>query len=147
MKTETQRDPFRKRSGTVLILLFGLLLVASAGAKFVPRETSQMAALGYEGGNLLLISLLEATSAILLMIPRSRAIGLLLVSAFLGGAIATHIGHNQLLKSLRPAMLLAMLWTAVWLRNPEMLWSLAKMSFAKSAGAKDPEFGPVAGRV
>ena len=143
MNTETQRDPFRKRSGTVLILLFGLLLVASAGAKFVPREASQMAVLGFEGGNLLLISLLEAASAILLMIPRSRAIGLLLVSAFLGGAIATHIGHNQLVKSLRPALILAMLWTAVWLRNPEMLWSLATMSSAKSAGAKDRVTGMV----
>ncbi len=147
MSLDTQRDRFRKRSGSVLISFLGLLLVGSAAAKFVPQPASQMAALGFAGGRLLLIVFLEAVSAILLMIPQSRAIGLLLISAYLGGAIATHIGHGQLLASVRPAVVLATLWTAVWLRNPEMLWSLAATSSAKNSGAKATEFGPVAGEV
>jgi hypothetical protein len=147
MNLETQRDRFRKRSGSVLISILGLLLVGSAAAKFVPQPASQMAALGFARGKLLLIVFLEAMSAILLMIPRSRAVGLLLGSAYLGGAIATHIGHDQFLASVRPAVVLAMLWTAVWLRNPEMLWSFDARGSMKNSGAQAAEFRRFAGEV
>ena len=145
MSLEMRRDKFRSRSGTILLLLLGLLLVGSAAAKFLPQPASQMAVLGFTGGNLLVIIFLEAASAILLVIPRTRSVGLLLISAYLGGAIATHIGHGQLRESFRPGVILAMLWMAVWLRNPEMLWSFAARGSAKNSSAS--EFGRVAKEV
>ncbi len=128
MNPATQNGTLRGRIGTILIFFFGIVLVGSAAAKFaqIPKVTSQMATFGFAGNSLLFIGVLEAASATLFMIPRSRAFGLLLVSAYLGGAIATHIGHNQLQQSASPAILLGLLWTAAWLRNPEMLWSLSR---------------------
>lgn len=143
MSTEARRATFRGRSGTALIFVLSLLLIGSAAAKFVPKPASQMAMLGFSGNSLLLISFLEATSAVLVMIPQSRSLGLLLVSAYLGGAIAAHIGHAQLLAALRPAIVLAIFWTAVWLRNPEMLWSLAASASSSRAPMENSEFRQV----
>jgi len=47
-----------------------------------------MSAVRFDNPRLMLIAMLEASGAILFMIPRTRALGLLLVSAYLGGAIA-----------------------------------------------------------
>ena len=39
--------------------------------------------------------MLEIVSAVLFLISFTRSLGLLLVSSFLGGAIATHLPHGQ----------------------------------------------------
>ena len=87
----------------------------------MPKVVVPMAALGFDGGKLTLIAVLELTSAILFLIPRTRALGFLLVSAYLGGAIATHVGHNQ--SPVNPAITLALIWVGAWLRHPTILWS------------------------
>jgi hypothetical protein len=48
-------------------------------------------------------------------------VGLLLVSAFMGGAIATHLEHGQAI--IQPGAFLAVLWLGTWLRHPQILWS------------------------
>jgi hypothetical protein len=124
------RTTGRVRAGAILIYLLSVLLTGSAAVKFahVPQPTSELAELGFGGGNLTLIAVLEVSSAVLFALPRTRSFGLLLVSAYLGGAIATHVGHHQLLPSFRPAIVLALIWLAAWLRHPEMLWSIAGKS-------------------
>jgi DoxX-like family len=52
-------------------------------------------ALGFDGSRLMIIAVLEMASAALFLVPKTRPFGLLLVSAFLGGAIAAHLGHGQ----------------------------------------------------
>jgi hypothetical protein len=118
------------RAGAVLIGLGGLVLLASATAKFarVPQITSQLGAFGFTGGKLTLIAVLEALSASLFLVRRTRSAGLLLVSAFLGGAIATHLQHGQ--SVLQPASVLALLWLGAWLRHPEMLWGIGSLAHA-----------------
>jgi hypothetical protein len=109
--------------GNILINLLGVALVGSAIAKFAraPKLTSQLAMLGFDGGKLMFIAVLELASAVLLLIPRTRAIGLLFASAYLGGAMATHLGHN--LSPIQPAIVLVLLWVGAQLRHPEVLWS------------------------
>ena len=113
----------RDLAGTVLITLGGLLLLASAAAKLtrVPQVVAQLGAFGFGGHKLTLIATAEVLSSLLFLIPRTRSAGLLLVSAFLGGAIATHMQHDQ--SVLQPAAVLAFLWLGAWLRHPETLWS------------------------
>lgn len=124
----------RFRTGTILVYFLSLLLIGSAAVKLVgiPIITSQMAALGFYGGKLIFIAVLESVSAILFAFPRTRSFGLLLVSAYLGGAMATHVSHDQAL--FRPAIVLAMCWLAVWLRHPEMLWSFNRTSSQAQLG-------------
>ena len=118
----------RFRVGTILIYFLSLVLVGSAAVKFaqVPKIVSHFAMLGFEGSKLLLIAGLEVASAILFALPRTRALGLLLVSAYLGGAIATHLGRNE--PPFQPAFVLALFWLATLLRHPEVLWSFKQTS-------------------
>jgi hypothetical protein len=64
---------------------------------------------------------LEISSAILFLFPRTRSMGLLLVSSYMGGAIATHVEHG--LSFIQPGVFLALLWLGAWLRHPQILWS------------------------
>jgi DoxX-like protein len=116
----------REIVGKILIAFGGVMLIASAGAKFahVPQVVTQLGGFGFEGNRLMLIATLELLSALLFLVPSSRSIGVLLVSAFMGGAIATHLQHGQSL--LLPAVCLSLVWVGAWLRHPEVLRSLGR---------------------
>ncbi|HET8889362.1 MAG TPA: DoxX family protein [Candidatus Angelobacter sp.] len=136
MKIQTDNPSTSKKrrvAGNVLIFLGAFVLVASAGSKFaqVPKVVSELGAMGFDGSRLMFIAVLEMFSAILFVVPFSRAAGLLMVSAYMGGAIATHIQHGQ--SPLQPAIILAILWVGTWLRHPEALWIANSMRHAKSS--------------
>jgi DoxX-like family len=112
---------FRLRAGNILLYFLSFLLVGSATAKLlqIPPVVTGMAAVGFYGSKLVLISVLEIVSALLFAFPRTRPLGLLMVSAYLGGAIAAHIGHND--PRVQPAVIvLALCWISAWLRHPEI---------------------------
>ena len=119
-------SPQRRRAGTALIGLAGLILAASSVTKLVgvPAVVHEFEAFGF-GGKIVLLGILEATTAALFLLPRTRSLGLLLISAFLGGAIATHVQHGLL--PLPPAIVLALAWAGVWLRHPVVLWSFDRV--------------------
>jgi hypothetical protein len=114
----------RRITGNALIFLTGLILVASAGAKLahVPKVVELMGAMGVDGWRLTFVAFLEISSAILFLFPITRSLGLLLVSSYMGGAIATHLEHGQ--PFIQPGIFLALLWLGSWLRHPGILWSL-----------------------
>ena len=125
MQTNSQSISKRRRMlGAVLIVLGGLVLVGSAVAKFahVPKVVMELGTMGFAGNRLTLIAVLEIMSAVLFLARSTRAIGLLLVSAYLGGAIATQIQHGQ--APSQPGFILSLIWLGAWLRHPEALWSL-----------------------
>jgi hypothetical protein len=113
----------RRITGNILVFLGGSMLLASAGAKLahVPKVVSELGAMGFEGNKLMFIALLEVVSALLFLIPFTRSAGLLLVSAFLGGAIATHLQHDQPI--VQPSFVLFLIWLGAWLRHPGILLS------------------------
>ena len=137
MKSEnTSISRKRRIAGNIVIALNSLMLIGSAGAKFarVPAVVTQLGAMGFEGNRLMLIATLEVICALLFLVPFTRSIGMLLVSSFMGGAIATHVGHGQ--PFLQPAFFLALLWLGAWLRHPEILWNLSTIAL----GAEQPVF-------
>ena len=125
MRTENMSISKKRRiTGNVLMVLGGVVLIASAMSKFaqVPRVVAELGAMGFEGGRITFIATLEVISAFLFLVPKTRSIGLLLVSSYMGGAIATHLGHGQSI--LQPSFVLFLLWLGAWLRHPVILWSL-----------------------
>jgi hypothetical protein len=66
-----------------------------------------------------LLGIIELTSVILFMIPRTGVLGLLLLSSYLGGAIATHLQHGQSL--IFPAAIEVLIWIAALIRYPPLL--------------------------
>ena len=114
----------RRIVGNVLIALSGLMLVASAIAKFahVPKLVSEPGSMGFDRNKILFVAILEISSAVLFSVPITRPIGLLLVCAFLGGAIATHLQHGQSI--VQPAVVLAVVWCGTLLRHRRSFWRL-----------------------
>jgi DoxX-like family len=118
----------RRIAGNVLMFLGGFVLVASSIAKLahVPKVVNELGAMGFDGNRLLMIAIVELASALLFVLPLTRSAGLLLVSSYMGGAIATHVQHSQ--PFIQPAIILALMWVGIWLRNPQVLWSLEQAS-------------------
>lgn len=74
------------------------------------------------GYDIRLIGAGELVSAVLFLIPRTNSLGVLLLSAYMGGAIATHMQWEQ--PYLVPSIFLVLVWVAGWLRNPRILGGL-----------------------
>jgi hypothetical protein len=76
---------------------------------------------------------LEIVSAVPFLISFTRSLGLLLVSSFLGGAIATHLPHGQPIY--QPAFVFFLIWLGTWLRHPQILWRFAGNTLGANAVA------------
>jgi len=64
-----------------------------------------------------MIGLGEVGTAILLLIPRTSSLGILLTSAFWGGAICFHMVQDDI-EFLIPTALLLVSWLGAYMRNP-----------------------------
>ena len=71
--------------------------------------------------HLLLIGAGELTIALLFAIPKTHSLGVLLLSAYMGGAIVTHMQHGE--SYVLQSVILALIWVAGYLRHPELLQS------------------------
>ncbi len=117
----------RKITAWILVGLMSALVIMSAAMKLMAGADAEIAInfvkWGLEG-KLTLIGAGELISAILFLIPRTSSIGVLLLSAHFGGAIATHMEHGETYFPI--AIILLLIWVANYLRNPEMLASIKK---------------------
>jgi hypothetical protein len=122
----------RRIAGNVLIIFGGVMLTGSASAKLahIPKVVAQLSAAGFDDNKLMFVAALEVLSAALFLIPQSRSIGLLMVSSFMGGAIATHLQHNEPI--IQPAGVLIVLWLGAWLRHPEVLGGFTSATPSRS---------------
>jgi DoxX-like protein len=113
----------RRITGKVLMSLGSILLVGSSIAKFahVSKVVTELAAMGFDGDRLIAIAILEMLTALLFLVESTRSIGLLLASAYMGGAIATHVGHGS--SPIQPAFVLFVLWLGVYSCHPQILWN------------------------
>src|SRR5437764_869866 len=101
------RTRTRRITENVFIFLPGLLLGAFAILKFarVPGVVQQMAKLGFADGKLMLVAVLELLSSVLFLLPRTRSLGLVFLSAFFGGVICTHVQFGEYAKAGAPSVL------------------------------------------
>lgn len=114
----------RRRTGAALTTLAGALLLASGMVKLagVPVVVHQLQQYGFVH-TVPLVALLEIASGLLVLVPRTRSFALVFASAFLGGAIATHVQHAETVQTLPATLVLVVMWTGVWLEHPVALWS------------------------
>jgi DoxX-like family len=118
--------------GARVVLVCAVVLVASSIAKlWHPGPIlTYLGSMGFEGADVYLIAVIELASALLLLFPRTRAFGLLMASAYLGGAVAAHVAIHRYtttdpfvafmaththIGTLEPGVLLAALWFGSWL--------------------------------
>ncbi len=115
----------RKITAWILVGLLGALFVMSGAMKLMgsAEMTTFFVKYGLEGKNIL-IGTGELIAVILFVVPKTSSLGVLLLSAHMGGAIATHMEHGE--SYILPTILLLFVWVANWLRNPEMFSSFTR---------------------
>jgi hypothetical protein len=108
----------KKIVGWVLSVLIAAMLVAvSAPGKFMDFEGKEemFAKLGWGVDVMKTIGVIEIAVAILYLIPRTAFVGAVLVTAYLGGAIATHVRVND--HFIMPVIMGVLVWVALGLRD------------------------------
>ncbi|MEO1053178.1 MAG: DoxX family protein [Bacteroidota bacterium] len=110
----------RKIVGWVLSGLLGALLILSAIGKLSGGEAAEgMVKWGFSESEVILIGVGELLSLIVFLIPRTSSLGTLLLSAYFGGAIATHMQQAPPSDNYTaPAVFLVLVWIITLLRNP-----------------------------
>jgi uncharacterized membrane protein YphA (DoxX/SURF4 family) len=108
-------------AGWVLTVFIAGMLTFSAIMKFQsPQEMIDefVGRLGYPDGIAVYIGVAELASAILFLIPRTSVLGAVLLTGYLGGAIATHVRINDPFYG--PAIGGVLVWLALFLREPRI---------------------------
>ena len=124
-KADQGRTTARTWTGRVMSgVVVAFLLLASALPKFfLPQLADEsMRQLGWNPKHLLIIATIELVGAILYAIPRTAALGAVLLTGLLGGAVATHLRIENPLFShtLFPVYVGFLMWGGLWLRNPRV---------------------------
>jgi len=107
--------------GWVLTALLAFAFIASASMKLMASgEAAEKSAavFGLTAGTLKLIGVVEIISLLLFVIPRTGLLGTLLLTAYMGGAIATHLEHAQ--PAFAPIIIECLVWITATVRFPEL---------------------------
>ncbi len=104
--------------GWTISILIGLALLASSIFKFIPANAEAEQGLqhiGWRADQLGTLGVLAILSAILYLIPQTAVIGAILVTGYMGGAIATHlrVGDPVVVQVIVPILA----WLGIWLRD------------------------------
>jgi uncharacterized membrane protein YphA (DoxX/SURF4 family) len=108
-------------TGWVLTVLIGLMM--TFGGVYVltdPPELKEqfVGKFGYPEDLALAIGIVELCCAALYLIPRTSILGAVLLTGYLGGAVATHVRiHDNFVTAVIVGMLV---WLAVYLRDPRV---------------------------
>ena len=100
-----------------LMFLMGAVMNIIGDEKTV-KQSEEM---GYPESSLLYLGLLLAISVLLYLLPKTSILGALLITAWLGGAVATHVIHRDpLVNTLFPVLFGLVIWIVLWLRDDRL---------------------------
>lgn len=119
MNSKTKKIIYWVLTGLVSFVFLG----STFGKLTGNEEVLKMAAnFGLDSNTYLLIGVVELASLMLFLIPRTGIIGTMLLSAFMGGAIATHLEHNE--SVVAPCLILTFTLLVAAYRFPELVSKL-----------------------
>ena len=111
-------------SGQILSGLFGFLLLVDAAAKFAkPAPVVEgTIKLGYPESIIIPLGVVLTACTIIYLLPRTACLGAILLTGYLGGAVATHarVGDPLFSHTLFPIYIGLFLWLGLYLRNPRL---------------------------
>ena len=92
-----------------------------------PMPMDMLTGWGFTEGEVTLIGIGELLSVILFLIPKTASLGTLLMSAYFGGAIASHMQAEAPWDDYTiPSIILIVIWITALIRNPEIFSSFKK---------------------
>lgn len=108
-------------AGRILTGVAALFLTFDTAIKLVSAKVAVDATLplGFSAQQVPLIGSIEAICLVLWLIPRTAPLGAVLLTGYLGGAIATHLrlGNPLFSHVLFPVYIGAMVWAGLYLRD------------------------------
>jgi DoxX-like family len=114
----------KRAAGYLLTALVALFLTFDTVIKVLKLEPAVQGTLqlGYPVNTVLWIGLIELVCLALYLVPRTSVLGALLLTGYLGGAIATHVrvGSPLLSHTLFPIYVALLLWGGLYLREARL---------------------------
>ena len=125
MATDSNTAPVSKATlwtGWVLSILPVLLLVMSAVMKFMPppQAAEGFAHLGWPLQLAFVLGVIELGATLLYLIPQTAVLGAILLTGYLGGAIATHVRIGEHRDVVIPIVIGVVVWLGLYLRDPRL---------------------------
>ena len=108
-------------AGWVISILPVLLLTMSATFKFLqPGEEFKkgLEEMGWTAETMFKLGFVEIGCVIIYLIPRTAVIGAILLTGYLGGAVATHVRVGD--QFIAPLLAGILVWLGLWLRDPRL---------------------------
>jgi hypothetical protein len=133
-----ERKSWGKLAGLILHVLIGGLMILTGSQKILRLIPPDALAKYGLAEQMRLIGAGAVLTALLLLMPRTSSLGLLLTSAFWGGAICIHMAHGE--PYLLQAVFLVLSWAGAYLRNPATLSSFSAPQGMTREVAEEPEF-------
>jgi len=123
METDSTVAPVSKRmlwAGYIASALPVLLLIFSAGGKFFKPEgmEANVEPLGWKMSQMTGLGIVEIACVIIFLIPRTAVLGAILLTAYLGGATATHVRIGD--PFFIPIIAGVLIWLGLYLRDPRV---------------------------
>ena len=120
--TPTASGPSKtaKIIGWIMGIVPVLMLLMSAGMKFSQNKqvTDGFEHLGWPARLAIALGILELACTFIYLVPRTAVLGAILLTGYLGGAIATHVRIGE--GFIPPVMLGILLWGSLYLRDPRL---------------------------
>jgi DoxX-like family len=144
MQSATQSAPGSKKMlwvGRILSAIAVLMLLFSGSLKLfnLPDVLKEFDRLGYLQGAPLTIGILEIACTIIYAIPQTSVLGAILLTGYLGGAVATHVriddSFDKLIGPIIPGVLI---WLGLFLRDQRLRALLPLRSSANAKPAVRP---------
>ena len=124
-------------TGWVITVLIVLMMTVSGTMKILnpPQLAEQFTGkFGYPGDVTLYLGIVEISCVVLYLIPPTAILGAVLLTGYLGGAIATHVRIHDDFSIIPPAVIGVFVWLAVFLRDPRVR-ALLPVRRSSSAGS------------
>ncbi len=110
-------------AGRILVALSALfLLFDAAGHWMVPAPVVEaLHRLGYPLGLSSVLAIIEVGCLVVYLIPRTAALGSILLTGYLGGAVAVHLlVHDPLFDTIFPIIFGVLAWGGLYLRDQRL---------------------------
>lgn len=107
-------------TGRVISALPVAMLLLSAAMKFIkpPQAVEGMAKFGYPEHLLLALGIVELVCTLAYVLPPTAVLGAVLLTGYLGGAVATHVRVGDVW--IMPVVIGVLLWVGLFLREPRV---------------------------
>ena len=124
MQPTTQFAPASRKvlwAGWIISALPVLALLFSAGMKLMkpPEVVQGFEKFGYPANMITTLGIVELACALIYVIPQTSILGAILVTGYLGGAVATHARISDP-SFIMPALLGVLAWLGLFLRDTRL---------------------------